>query len=371
MISLIPAEGVSRKGNILLSYILKPFQYQNAEDIPYDHTNYWESWQMAQTYLQLGYAVDVISFLDYETIPPRTDYDYFIDIRRNLERLSPLLNKKCVKIMHIDSTNVTYRNYAECKRLLELQQRRGFTIYPQRYSPPNRAIEVADCATILGNSFTASTFAYANKSLFYVPISSPEIYPWPSAKKFSDVRNRFIWFGSFGLVHKGLDLVLEAFVNMKDCYLTICGPINKEKDFEEAYKTELYHTSNIHTYGWIDVKSKEFVAVADNHIALIFPSCAEGGGGSVLTCMHAALIPVVSVESSVNVLPFGIELVKSSIEEIQEAVHRIQSMSENELMERAQETWKYARANHTKENFAEKYKAAFQQIELKYSSFDA
>ena len=34
------------------------------------------------------------------------------------------------------------------------------------------------------------------------------------------------------MVHKGLDLVLEAFAGMPEYHLTVCGPVAKEKDFE-------------------------------------------------------------------------------------------------------------------------------------------
>jgi hypothetical protein len=47
------------------------------------------------------------------------------------------------------------------------------------------------------------------------------------------------------MVHKGLDLVLEAFADMPEYHLTVCGPIQKEQDFERAYYRELYQVPNI------------------------------------------------------------------------------------------------------------------------------
>ena len=87
---------------------------------------------------------------------------------------------------------------------------------PRRFEIPNLAIEHADCATILGNEFTINTFRYANKPLYPVPIVPAASYPWPDGKDFDACRKRFLWFGSGGLVRKGLDLVLEAFVGMPD-----------------------------------------------------------------------------------------------------------------------------------------------------------
>jgi hypothetical protein len=39
------------RGNVLLSYIIEGFRLRGGEPSPTDHTNYRESWQMAQTWL--------------------------------------------------------------------------------------------------------------------------------------------------------------------------------------------------------------------------------------------------------------------------------------------------------------------------------
>ena len=137
------------------------------------------------------------------------------------------INEDCVKILHIDTAHWLFHNTAEHQRLLALQQRRKLTLPTRRSLKPNSAIECADYATILGNEFTISTYQYANKPLYRVPISAPVEYPWPEDKDFDASRRHFLWFGSVGFVHKGLDLVLEAFAEMPDYQLTVCGPIDR------------------------------------------------------------------------------------------------------------------------------------------------
>ena len=181
VVSLRPV-GLS-KGNVLLSYILDPFLLKPNEAIPHSHTNYWESMQMAKTFLGLGYSVDAIHYHNLEFIPQKK-YAFFIDVRLNLQRLAPLINKDCVKIFHIDNCHMLFNNATEANRLLSLQQRRGVTLPPRRFEMPNFAIEHADCATILGNEVTINTFRYANKPIYRIPISNPFIYPWPEKKDF-------------------------------------------------------------------------------------------------------------------------------------------------------------------------------------------
>jgi len=59
-VSLKSEEG--NRGDVLLSYVIKPFLFRKGEPIPNDHTNYWESLQIARTFLDLGYNVDVIDY---------------------------------------------------------------------------------------------------------------------------------------------------------------------------------------------------------------------------------------------------------------------------------------------------------------------
>lgn len=158
-----------------------------------------------------------------------------------------------------------------------------------------------------------------------------------------------------GMVHKGLDLVLEAFSELPDCHLTVCGPVNREPDFEQAYAKELYRTKNIQTTGIVDLRSELFRSIVRNTGSLLYPSCSEGQAGSVITAMHAGLIPVISAESGVNVEDFGIIFPECTVDEIIKTATTIARTPENELERMAKGAWQYARDNHTRQTFAENY----------------
>lgn len=349
-------------GNVLLSYRIEPFLLTQAgKPVPNDQSWNWECLLIAQTFLDLGYSVDVIQFHNDKFVPEKK-YDFFIDIRDRLEALSPLLNSDCIKIFHIDIANMVFRNSAEYQRLLDLQQRRGVTLRPKRYEEPNLGIEYADCATVLGNDFTVGTFKYANKPMYRIPISTSIVCPWHEDKDFEAVRKRFIWLGSGALVLKGLDLVLEAFAQMPEYHLTICGPVNSDPAFEKAFHQELYQTPNIHTYGWIDLSSRDFIEITKNSLGLVYPSACEGQAGAVITCLQAGLIPIISYESGVDVYDFGEILKNCSIEEIKATVKRISSQRVEQLKQMSQKAWEYARTNHTKEKFATAYRSAVDDI---------
>jgi glycosyltransferase involved in cell wall biosynthesis len=350
------------KGNVLLSYFPDFFLSRPGQVLPTNtHSRYWESLLMGRTFLDLGYSVDVIHW-ENQSFYPWKNYNVLIDVRWNLQRLATEVGRDCLKIQHIDVCHILYQNAAESRRLLDLQQRKGFTLQPRRFELPNLAIEYADCATVLGNEFTMNTFGYANKPLYPVPIIPSASYPWPEGKDFGACRRRFLWFGSGGLVRKGLDVVLEAFAGMPDFHLTVCGPISEEQDFERAYQKELYETPNIETVGWVDIDGPKFKDLCRTSVAMIYPSCAEGQCGGVVTCMHAGLIPVISYESGVDVHDFGMILPDCSIEEIQNAVRRVSALPASQLEQMARGAWEYARANHTREKFAQEYRKAVEHI---------
>lgn len=353
VVSLNP-EGTVR-GYVLLSYVIEPFLLKEGEKINSGHTHHWESFQIAKTFLKHHYAVDVVSYLN-RTFVPKRKYDYFISARTNLERIAKYLDDKCVKVAHLDTSHWVYNNLAAQNRVSSLLDRRGVVVSGGKFVEENWAIEAADLATILGNEFTIGTYAYSGKEIHRIPISAPCTYPWDSAKDFDACRKSYIWFGSSGFVHKGLDIVLEAFAKMPDYTLYVCGPFEQERRFLEAFHKELFETPNIRPVGWVDVESKQFLEIARSCVGLVYPSCSEGGGGSAISCMHAGIIPVLSREASVDLYEdYGVLLADSSENSIRDAVESLSSLPCGELRRMAYNAWEFANRNHTREHFAHHY----------------
>lgn len=347
------------KGNVLLAFILRGFTEQ---PIPVSHQHFWESVAMAQAWRDLGYRVDVIDNYNFEFMPKRR-YDFLIATRMILEKLADRVNEECVKILHIDTAHWLYHGTAEHQRMLQAQERRGRTftrLYPVER---NRAIERADCATMKGNDFTRSTYAYAGKPIWPVPTSTVRMFPFPEDRVTESARRHFVWLGSRAPIHKGLDLVLEAFAGMPDCRLTVVGPLGEDEEFSEAYADELA-MPNVTVTGWVDMTGGAFESIARTAIALIYPSCSEGQSGAVVACLHAGLIPVVSRFSGVDVSPdMGRVLAESTVEEIRRTVRSLSELPTGELEAMARRAWDYARENHTRQAFAERYRAAITEIE--------
>lgn len=354
------------KGNVLISYDNQGLLCKmRGEAIPASHPQFFKTIAMAQTFVDLGYDVDVIHAENQKFIPWKS-YDVMVDTRFNLQRLQPFLPSDCIKILHCDTAQLVFQNQAEMGRMLALQNRKGVTVPPNRLESPHLGVEYADYLTTCGNEFTTNTYAYSGKPIFRLPMVVQKMWPWPEAKDFEASRHRFLWFGSRGMVHKGLDLVLEAFVQMPNYQLTIVGPALNEPEFVNAYRKELFHTPNITFVGWLDKFSAEFHVLLGQSVAHVFPSCSEAGAAAVVETMAAGVIPMVTYEASIDVENFGVLFEDASIETIMRQVREVASMSGAELCHRAKKAWETAHRNNTPEKFERSYRDTVEMILAKH-----
>ena len=310
---------------------------------------------MAELLCEEGWEVDAISWTA-RSFEPRRGYDLMIDVRTHLERWRPQM-PGALAVAHLDTAHWSFNNPAEQQRLAALAERRGAILAPRRQLPQNRLIETADRATYLGNDCTAEPSGRAGIPMERGRVRVPRTYPWLD-REWESARRRFLWFGSGGLVHKGLDLVLEAFAAMPELELYVCGPIERERDFERLYRRELYELANVHTLGWIDVDGPAFLELVRRCGALVYPSCAEGGGSSALTCMHAGLVPVLTRSASVD-LDSGrtIEIPEGTVESVERAVRSTAALPPQRLEEMSRRGWTWVREHHTRERFEQEYRA--------------
>lgn len=345
------------RGRVLLSYIIDGVMARAEADLPHSHPHFWETWAMARVFQEEGFAVDVIHWTRRGPLP-RADYDVYVDVRRNFDRYAATLPRACLRVAHMDTAHFRVHNGNQDARLHALRQRRGIALNPFKQVEENQAAEQADLICVLGNAFTMDSYVYAGKPVHRIRLSNAFLYPFPENKDFRGVRRRFLWMGSEGFVHKGLDLVLEAFGRMAPYELVVCGPLDSEPDFTNAFADLLFRTPNIHAVGWVDTASPRFRELADSCLGMVYPSCSEGGGGCVITAMHAGLIPVVSREASVDLDgDSGVLLPESTVEAVTDAVRQLSALPPDRLDRMARNAWRRARETHTRELFMQDYRA--------------
>jgi hypothetical protein len=116
-----------------------------------------------------------------------------------------------------------------------------------------------------------------------------------TAKDHSITRKHFLWLGSTGFVHKGLDLLVDVFKDRDDIYLHICGLSEIERKF-----INIPNQPNIIDYGHIDIHSSVFLDIVSNCTFITLPSCSEGFSTAITTGMLHGLIPIVMKDIGFN-----------------------------------------------------------------------
>lgn len=351
---------LSRRG--LITYVAWPF-YAEAEKFP-AHSNGLQALEIARAFNRLGYIVDFVDWQD-TTFVPTARYDVFFGMHHNFERFLPYLDETTVKIYYGTGAYWAFEIAAEQARVEGLRRRRGVELKLPIRLGENNWVQIADAVVVIGNQFTLGTYRPYNSRLFAIDNSAvPTAEPDLNNKDFASARQNFLWFGSSGLLHKGLDLVLEAFAELRDLHLWICGPLQSadERDFIRVYRRELFHTPNIHPIGWVNMHSEQFRLLTDRCAFTVLASCSEAMATAILNCMYRGLIPLISREVGLDTDGFGMTLDESSVDKIQQAVVELATLSPDICRQMATEAFRQATTRYSLESFRQNIECVLRVI---------
>ena len=309
---------------------------------------------------ELGYSVDIVNFDNRQFLPVKK-YDLFIGHGGiNFESIEKKLDPLCTKIYF--STGIYWKewNRAEEERRIALQNRKGFSL------PPDRLIEQdeeysnahADGIICLGNDHAKQTYQSFPRVININNAVYPDSYSI-SSKNFENGRNHFLFFNGPGNIHKGLDLLLEAFTQIPQ-HLYVRQTLDPA--FFKLYKKELTEYSNIHLVPFLKKPSREFFSLMDTSNFVISPTCAEGQPGSIIECMAHGLIPILSKEANIDTKDFGIMLKENSVDELLCVVESISQQPFGWYQTRAAMTMEEVHNYYSPEQFLENMKNAVQTI---------
>jgi len=361
---LVLQEGFTKKHcaakKALLSYLVIPLLPPSDKRDTVTFSNAGIAQSLPRALNELGYSVDIVNYNNEHFVPDKK-YDLFIGHGGiNFETIAKKLDPDCIKIYF--SAGIYWRewNQAEEKRLDELQKRRGITL------PADKLIErdeeyanvSAEGIICLGNNYAKETYSQFPHVIAINNAVYPDSYSI-SGKNFENARNNFLFFNGGGNVHKGLDLLLEAFTQVEQ-HLYIRQDIKPA--FFKAYKKELTEYSNIHLLPFLKKPSKEFFSVMDTCNFVISPTCAEGQPGSIIESMAHGLIPILSKEANIDTKNFGITLKDNSVEEIVSAVKEVSQKPVEWYTEKASLIMEEVQNYYTPERFLENMKNAVDEM---------
>jgi hypothetical protein len=285
----------------LLSYIVHPF----IRGVKQTHTNNIEAYIWAKLLNEFEYQVDIIQY-NNELNLDLTQYDLICGFGNAFEQYIYTKNVKAKTIFYATGMNNCWQNYITLKRLRDVFNKKGVWIGNSiRYIDKCYTAHVSyvDSVIALGNDICKKSYIKYNPNIFQLDAPFFKIFDYKEIvkNKEKDFNKHFLWFGGFGAVHKGLDLLLNFFSKRDDIFLHVCGDIEKEQSFFEVYKKELLYTKNILYYGFLDISSKNFYNILRQCAFTIFPSASEGGSPSLLTTIgNGGLIPVITKETTID-----------------------------------------------------------------------
>jgi glycosyltransferase involved in cell wall biosynthesis len=302
----------------LLLYRLKPFQLPADHPEFLRHHNMHRARWIAALLGEFGYIVDAANGRNARRRRPRGAYDIVITDRADL---AASFDPGTRRIFLATTPDHATRNASVRRRHAALEQRRGCRLPPDRIH--SEVVPFASGATaIIGIGTPATTGTWRRVSRAPIHHFDAAAFPCPrtEGKDFERARRHFLFFASRTQVLKGLDLLLEIFPRHPDLHLHVCSSFAAERAFCACYRRELFDTPNVHPVGWIAVNGPEFRRLAAEAACIVHPSAAEGQAGSVVQCLAAGLIPLVTRETGVETGDVGETFTSDRLDDIERTI---------------------------------------------------
>lgn len=342
----------------LVCYTISPFLYEQIS-----HTNYRESIAVVNQLALRGYVVDVVHFTHIGTIN-YSRYDLILGFGEPFEN-SFLEEKSITRIHYLTGAYSQFQNRSEIERVIEANKKYGGSLRPRRLVKWtwSQSLMMSDAVVVVGNEWTLSTYVpHTTAPLFAINVTALEGSGANLRPKRFGKPGKFIWFGSAGLVHKGLDLCLEFFRANPSYELHICGP--REHDFMTLFQAEL-SLPNIHYHGFITVGSPQYNSIVGECLFALLPTCSEGQATALLTVMADGLIPIATRNSGVDVSELGIPIDGLTSALVAEAISRALALSSGELQSMSDRVRSYVRDQHCIDSFEARLSRIFEDIGLR------
>ncbi len=353
---------------VLMCHIPEAFL---GKELPKYHSNFTECHTIAKCFDRLGYSVDCVSRtktgIDY------SQYDIVFGINGSafMGAFSADKNIKPLKIFYSVGGETFYNYRVTAYRNRDFHDRHGFWMMTaNRYVPGDVRTyyesNLSDAVICLGDEYVFNHFVredvlsdkYRWLPAFYFPTVSN-----PAKKDFAQCRKTILWFGSSGMIHKGLDIAIDFAVEHPEYTLHICGGSRQESDFWNYYTPKINACNNIHTHGFVDIESEKFSQILSQCGILLNPSISEGCAVSVLNVLgNSALFPVYSEATGIALYEVGICVPNVTYKDFEDALLKLEMMPDEEFKQKALNAHSFVKNNYTIEKYEEQMFGLLKEI---------
>lgn len=339
---------------VLICYVTDPFFIQNWEE--QTSTRNVECAAMIEAFASCNCRIDVCGVNQTQGL--RQDYDLIIGFGAAW-RQACQLNPTARKVLYLTEKPPTFSHRQESNRVFYLQQRHDIKTSVTRsgFYFTDEDLELCDTIICIGIERDLSLLPPQKEKYLICPSGLKNSKFDMSRRDIDKARKHFLWMGSSGAIHKGLDLVLDAFAQHNDLTLHVLGCNSQDKKILK----KLFH-SNVIDHGFVNVNSDDFMHIATTCGFMVFPSCSEGVSTAVLTTMRHALIPLITRETSVTLNGVGEYFADATVGCIEDTIRKWSEKSKEELLINMKKTEEYAEANYTIVNYTKTIKLIAQKL---------
>lgn len=335
----------------LICFDSEPFEDPEVYERNFFHAHQWQGPEMARLLGGYGLRVDVTSWQNRRP-PAPDDYDVIFGIGPAFANLARRNRSHAVLVYLATGTYAGQTRAAESDQTQLLSREFGKRVKP-RLIPCDFGPNYSDALLVQGNAWVEETYRAVTQSpaFRFGNIVIDGIDPPDDDKDYASARKKFLWMSAYGAVRRRLHVLLEAFREMPDCHLHICGGVKHERDFYSAYETELTKCPNIHLEGWVKLQSEHFKDLARRCGYLIYPSTSDGDPGSVVNTMAAGLFPLITREAGIDLKDHCEIIEQPTVSEIRRLVKAVSSRESADLKHDAVAASRFAFSTFTKDAF--------------------
>ena len=343
----------------LLCYLPEAF---NGKELPRHHSNLTECHTIAEAFDRLGYNVDCASRgkagIDYSS------YDVVMGINCPAYATSFTIDKNIlpIRIFYSVGAHTFYNFRTTAKRNKEFFDRHNCWLLPSYHYIPGNGMNyymshLSDAVISLGGSFLTQQMTDEGEQTdkvrqlpaFYFNVTTPD-----EKKDFSKCRNSILWFGSSGMMHKGLDIAIDFALEHPQFTLHICGGSRQEKEFWNFYMPKIKGADNIIIHGFVDIQSDEFKEVLAECGLLLNPSLSESGAVAVLNILgNGALLPVYSKGTGLDIESAGIEVEEVTYDNFKKALIAVAALPTESIEQKAWAAHRLVKEKYTLDEYRE------------------